>query len=674
MKPSNHSSRRPHRASRGSAVATGALLSVLALTLAVPAVRAAPPDGPEVSTLAAPRAPILTVENIERGQTGYGLTVFSGTAPERFEVEVIGVLRNTDPSGTYILAKLSGHGLEVSGVAAGMSGSPVFIDDRLVGAVAFAWPFAKEAIAGITPIESMRAIAELPSGLLQPPDPLPMAAGAASRVDLASLLSGELPADLLETGLALLAPADGRAPGSRTSIQWLTGGFGEASQAILARSLGAVSASGTGAATSADDLVAGAPVAAVLVDGDLQLAATGTVTERNGDEVLAFGHAFLGLGPLSVPMAGAEILTVLPSSYSSFKISNMGPVVGAFEQDSQSGIRGHLGAEARMIPLHLAIRGVRDRDFEMRLADIPQLVAPLLAASTLGGLDAASFANGAQGIDLEASFQLAGWGDLTVRQSFDGPQAATDTAIYLLSLTSYLTGNPLERVEIEEIAATLVQHRRPRTATLVAAHAERTVVRPGETVRLDLELKSFQGERFRHAVEVAIPDDLPAGKLSLLVGDGESADAARIALEQTQPVSFADALELLRSFHSQRELVILQVFRGDGLSVPGSTLARLPGSVRSIWGAAASESAKPLRLAVSQVEAGELELPVSGLVRIDLDVRRRQPLAADDSGEDAPGEPAGDEGGPDGGPPDGDGAGASPRAPAAGSTAAEGGR
>jgi hypothetical protein len=608
---------------------TGALLALPALSAGPLA--AAPPDPGEAAPPAGERPgegmrlPTLSVDKVERGQTGYGLTVFAGTEPERFEVEVIGVLRNPDPRASYVLARLTGHGLEESGVVSGMSGSPVFIDGKLVGAVAFAWPFAKEAVAGITPIDAMRSIAELPSGIAQ--EPVPLAGGAA--VELPSLLTGELPEGWLDRTLETLGPRPGQGMnGASPAIGWMTSGFGERSVSTLARSLGSVAAGGR-TDGPAGELVAGAPVAAVLVDGDLRLAATGTVTERNGSEVLAFGHPFLGLGPLSLPMASAEILTVLPSNYSSFKISNLGPVVGAFEQDSQAGIRGTLGASAPMVPYTLRIRGLREERFDMRLAAVPQLVPALVAASTMGGIDTASFSNGPQGLDLEATFHLGRWGELPVRQSFDGPAAAGEAVTHLAAFAGFLTGTPLERVEITGLEATLTQVARPRTATLVGAHAERTVVRPGQRVRINLDFKGYQGETFRRAVEVAVPEDLPAGPLVMLVGDGESADAARLALEPAAPVTFAQALTLLRSFHSKRELVVLQVFRGSGLAVAGNTLPRLPGSVRSIWQAASSGSAKPLAVAVEEVEAEELPFPAEGIVRIDFEVRRREPMVAD---------------------------------------------
>lgn len=651
------------------------LLSLLLATLCLPAAGTPAAAAEEGLQEALARLPTLPVEEVHRGQTGYGLTVFAGTTPERFEVEVIGVLRNPDPGSTYVLARLTGNGLEDSGVVSGMSGSPVFVDDRLVGAVAFAWPFAKEAIAGITPIDAMRAIAELPSGM--PPDPVPVSAGSASggpgalpALSLEDLVSGELPEDLLDRALEALQPVSGQGvTGGSPAIGWATAGFGPQARSTLSRSLGVAAGAG-GRTEEAGPLVPGAPVGAVLVDGDLQLAATGTVTERSGEEVLAFGHSFLGLGPLSVPMASAEILTVLPSNYNSFKISNLGPVVGAFEQDSQAGIRGRLGAEAPMIPFDLRVRGLREQDFRMRIAAVPQLVPALVAAATVGGLDSATFSNGPQGLDLEASFDLGEWGELPVRQSFDGPNAAAAAATHLVAFAAYLVQNPLEAVAIEGIEATLTQTARPRTATLVAAHAERTVVRPGESVRLNLDFKRHRGEMFRKSLEVGVPEDLPAGRLSMLVGDGESADATRLAMLPAQPVTFPQALELLRSFHSKRDLMVLQVFQGTGVSVAGDTLPRLPGSIQSVWKAAASGSARPLRLAVQSVEAESLPFPASGIVRIDLEVRRRAPLVAEQAS--GAGEPA-DGPAPEEPPPPDDGAGSEGSDPDSGSASESGG-
>ena len=635
-----------------SPLASAALALAVPLLLTASAARAETPVPPSAAPaaldLAAPGTlEVIPVDEIRPGLTGYGYTVFSGREPERFEAEVVGVMRNATPGTSYILARLSGRGLEKTGVAGGMSGSPVWIDGRLAGAVSFGWPFAHEAIAGITPIEDMRGIAAAEG---RPASAVPAAAGPSSPpVPLERLVTADLPHDLLERELARLRPA--AAAGAVSGIQWSTVGFGAESEAILRRGLGPVAPAGEAASFEPADppLVRGGAVAAVLVDGDLRLAATGTVTDILGDQVLAFGHPFLGLGPVALPMAAAEVVTVLSNAYSSFKISNLGPIVGAFREDRQAGILGRLGETAPTIPLTLRVGGAGDaprREFRMRLAKVPQMTPVLLAVSTLAGLDAATRAGGSQGLDLAARFRLAGHPDLEVRQSFDGDGAGLSSAVYLLSFAGYLLQNDLAEVDIEGIEIDLAQSPRPRVASLVGVNAERTVVRPGDPVRLNLDFTAWRGETFRRTVEVRVPEDAPSGAYHLFVGDGPSVDAARLAVQRAAPVNIRQALEMMRSFHSRSDLLVMGVARGSGLTVAGEVMPNLPGSVRSIWSAASSGSAVPLRLAVVQQDVEPMGVPVQGLVRIDLRVERREPLtreaAENGAGEDAGGEPAGE--------------------------------
>ncbi len=583
--------------------------------------------------------PTIDLDEVKIGQKGYGLSVFSGGEPERFDVEVIGVMRNISPDMSYILARLSGRGLESSGVAAGMSGSPVFLDGRLAGAVSFGWPFSKEAICGITPIALMRSLATLGGPLPTTPPP---------PVELAGLLAGRIPADLLVRQLSRLRPRLAGAPeGAQAGVEWATSGFGELSRGLLRQSLGAVASTGKAAAAPGarpPDLVPGSSVAAVLVSGDFQLAATGTVTDHLGDRILAFGHPFLGLGPIRVPMAAAEVVTVLSSQYTSFKITNLGQTVGAFEQDRKAGIEGRLGAAAPMIPMRLRIGGGvppgsaaragvggagsapgagTARQFQVQLADVPELL-PLLAGSTLlAGLESASYAGGPQDIEMTARFRLAPHGDLVIHQSFDGDNAGTAMAGHLLALAAYLMQSPLERVRIEGLEVDVEQSPQPRAASLLAAHVDRTVVHPGDRLGVSVELAAYRGERFRHSFQVELPRDLPLGRYSLLVGDGASADAARLALAPIEPNTFSQALGLLRSLHSRRDLTLLGFYSVPGLSVAGEAMPQLPGSVRSLWSAADPTGVVPLRAAILQERHETMAVPLDGLMRIDLEVRRR---------------------------------------------------
>lgn len=604
-------------------------LSAIVATLSLPAVPATAweSDLPPGATpaIAGPSAlPTIGVDEIRPGQKGYGLSVFAGTEPERFEVEIVGVWRNTGPELNYILGRLTGKGLERIGVASGMSGSPVFIDGKLAGAVAFSWPFSHEAIAGIMPIESMRRLSTLGGGAppVVPPPP----------VDLAALRRGQIPKDLFQRELSRLQPK--LALDARAGVQWSVGGFSERSQALLQTALGSVAPAGEIPGGGPEKLALGSSIAAVLAEGDFRMAATGTVTDLYGDHVLAFGHPFLGLGPIRVPMATAEVVTILSNSYSSFKIANLGQTIGAFEQDRQAGIQGRIGQTVEMTPVTVRIAGVGSkREYHSRIADVPMFTPMLIGSSVLAGLDSASYTAGAQSVDLDARFRVRGHGDVRIRQSFDGDSAGIEVAGYVLAVAGYLVQNPHERVSFDEIEIEVAQSPQPRAATLIGANADRTVVRPGERVGLSLDLVAWRGERFRRSMNLTLPEDLPAGRYSLIVGDGASVDAARQALEPAAPVTFPQALEYLRSLHSRRDLMVLGVYGGPGLSVAGEVMPRLPGSVRSLWSAAASGSATPLRSTIAQEHREELDMPVDGAVRIDLEVRRRDPVVG---GESAP--------------------------------------
>jgi hypothetical protein len=546
-------------------------------------------------------------------------------------------VRNQSPDTSFIIARLSGEfegaTLEETGVIAGMSGSPVFIDEKLVGAVAFSWNFTRGAIAGITPIEGMRRLSELPS---------PREAAAAPPLPLARLLTTDLPEDLLERRLERLRPP-ARA-GNPASVQWSVAGFGEGAREMLAGALGTVVPSGGGAASSSandsgGELVPGDAVAAVLIDGDLRLAATGTVTDRLGDSILAFGHPFLGLGPIRIPMASAEIVTVVSNQSSSFKLANLGRRVGAFEQDRLLGIEGRLGAEAPMIPLAVTIgavgEGGGDDVYRMEVASLPLLTPTLLAVASIGALDVSRYTSGSIGLDLKARLVTREHGELHLDQSFDGGSALVQAVTYLLSAAGYLLQNDLEKVEITEAEIELRHADRPRTVKLVGASAERSVVEPGQRVTLHLDLVPYRGAPYRHSVQVQVPEDAPDGPYYFFAGDGASIDATRLTIEPREPIRLSQALRLLRSYHPRRQLGVLGVFAGRGLAVAGEVLPQLPGSVASIWSAAASGSATPLRLVVSEEQFETLGQPLEGLVRIDVEVRRKEPLGA---AEPSPGE------------------------------------
>lgn len=579
----------------------------------------------------APRGEILPLEQVQAGQSGYGLSVFAGSEPERFDVEVLGVLRNQAPEQSYILARLSGRNLENTGVISGMSGSPVYIDGRLAGAVAFSFPFAVDPVAGITPIESM-------IGLTEAPHEPPPAVATASVPDLRDLVEPTGDAQALVDVLARLrgSTADGRVRG----VEWLGQGFTGRSHSLLEQGLGVLALSGsTQGRTSApaSALAPGSAVAGLLIDGDLRLAATGTVTDRLDDgRILAFGHPFLGLGPIRVPMATAEVITVVDSQMSSFKLANVGEAVGAFDLDRLSGLRGQIGLEASMMPLQVTVRGTRSQTFDLRVARIPSMTPTLVALSTLGSLDSASYTAGSQGLDLTLAARLDGYPEVVLEQSFDGPDAAMQAVVYVLAAATFLEHNPWAELSLDSMDVELTQHAEPRVAQLVDAYASHTVVRPGDDVQLTVEMRAWRGDVVRRNLPLTLPQALPAGRYHLLVGDGPSIDGMRLAVERTAPVRIEQALELLRGLHSRRELVTLGLFTDRGLSIAGEALPQLPGSLQSLWAAAGSGSAVPLRYAIGQQQVVALEQPMLGVARVTLKVQRRQPLGGEEAEEARP--------------------------------------
>ncbi|MDE2923754.1 MAG: hypothetical protein OYL92_07070 [Acidobacteriota bacterium] len=564
----------------------------------------------------------IGVDEVSRGQTGYGLSVFAGSEPERFGVEVVGVLREMDPGTSFIVARLSGKGLEESGVVAGMSGSPVYIDDRLAGAVAYSWAFTSEALALITPIAAMRQLSSLDPGeaaggslgLSAPGTPAPFERSVRQILEPPEDVAEAVREVVAEQLGALLAPADWGGRGA--SIATL--GFGEPVRRMLA-----AAPAGRAEPSDAPDLGAGSAVAGVLIDGDLKLAVGGTVTRVEDGEVLAMGHPYLGVGPLGVPMATVEVVGVVPRLNSSTRLSNIGPVVGAFDQDRFAGLRGTLGAEARTIPMTIDVEtpNGESRRFDLRLADLPIMLPSLVGIPTMQALDSASYGAGESSLDMSGTLRLRGHDDVPLRQVFDGSNPGTRAAFYLIALVGALVHSDYEAVEVEGVDLTLRQGHAPRTITIERAQASSTRVHAGDTVQVVFDLRRHRGDRFQETLDVVVPEDRRPGRYYLFVGDGVSIDAARLQLQPGKASSLEDELKLLRSFKSQSRLAALGVVPARGLIVEGRPMPDLPATVRSIWQASPLQGEpRALNLAIVSEDGRDLGTPLDGLFRIDLQI------------------------------------------------------
>src|SRR5450756_1624871 len=313
-------------------------------------------------TAAAQPFDILPPEKLVAGMKGYGVTdMGDGKGIQRFDVEILGLLKRYAPGQDLILARVSGIGLEKAGIIAGMSGSPIYVDGKLVGALAYGWPFSKEPICGITPIQSMLDIRHAPAA-----PPVPIAGSAASTASVISAFSSGRFTDRFSDLLKPFQASSGDSPaalplpvsfGGSLSPGTVFNRIAEAANWMTVPS-GASASPATPTSKPAGASAAlkpGSAVATQLLSGDMDLSATGTVTWVEGNSVLAFGHPFLSMGPVSMPMAQAEVLTVLPSLFRSFKFAATGPVLGSITQDRSTGILGTFGTRAPMVPITVRI-------------------------------------------------------------------------------------------------------------------------------------------------------------------------------------------------------------------------------------------------------------------------------------------------------------------------------
>jgi hypothetical protein len=562
----------------------------------------------------------MPVSEIRVGMVGIGRTVFEGTRVDEFKVHILGVIENVmGPRRTLILSRLEGGPLAETGVIAGMSGSPVYIDGRLIGAVSYSLgAFPKEPIAGITPIDEMLADASVDS-------PRPSAARVQvdlplSRENLTAAFRkalawnrpfAERPGDATLIGAATLPGLSGFEVGTMLrpiATPLVVGGFSGGFDGPLGeqfRDAGFVptmaSAAGQEPAPAVTrPLEPGDALGVNFVTGDFLLGATGTVTQVDGDRVYAFGHPMYNLGPTDFPMTRAYVYTLLPSLSSSTKLASTGETIGTLLHDRPTTIAGRLGPGPRMIPVSVALTSdhAPARTFHFNVVR-DQLFTPLMTSSVLANLFAAYERQfGASTFTVQGSVQVGGHGSIALDNLFSGDDAANGAASAIIGPLTALVGNDYERVDIEQIALTINSVEEDRTATLERVWIDDPRPRPGRTVPLKVLLRPHRGEDIIRTLNVEIPPNA-SGSLSLLVTDGARlTQAEQREARLPQPRSVPQLLRALNRERRNDRLYVRLLSAQPGAVVNGELLASLPPSVlavmesdRSTGGTAALSSA-----------------------------------------------------------------------------------
>ncbi len=572
----------------------------------------------------------LPIDQVKPGQVGLGHTVFQGETLESFKVHILGVLRSViAPGRDLILARLEGGPLAKTGVIAGMSGSPVYIDGRLAGAVAYSLgSFTTEPIAGITPIgemiETARLTAPLPPG---PPVEVPsyITADALWRT-LARTPgpSGVFPVaggHLRQAAPGLSMP-DASATLRRIATPLSLSGLDPVMAAplteVLARA-GFVATQAPGGAHAdpargAGTLRPGDPIGVTLLSGDYNVGATGTVTAVDGTRVYAFGHPLYNLGPVRLPMTRAYVETILPSLQSSTKIASTGAVIGTFSQDRATVLAGTLGPGPDTIPITIALENPQGQRRQVRLSAIENpFFTPLLAFVSLGSaLSTFERDLGVNTYALRARIQVRGHDPIAFDDVFTGDGAATAAAASLSVPLAALISNDREHVRIEQIAVEVRSAERARVSAIERVWVDAGEIRPGRRVPVKILLRPYRGpDEIR-----TVPIDIPAwadSPLTLVVADG-----ARFAqFEQRDgqaapaPQSVAQLVAQLRQVRRNNRVYVRLFARDAGATAGGTVMPGLPNSVLAVieGDRAASGGA-----AVSGAPAGAWDLAVDHAV------------------------------------------------------------
>jgi len=505
-------------------------------------------------------------------------------------------------AGSLLLIEVSGHGLEESSIAQGMSGSPIYLDGRFAGALAFGWGGALRPIAGVTPAAEMLA---LPTNIPE----VARTRGATSAVNAADLVPMTSGAAELAEGIWGPDEAGWEPPqgGATAATDWpeprqmwlrlaaaLAGDYpalDTGPDQWLFRSLGAVATGATGAAGSTGGsaaLVPGAACAVPLVTGDASLGAIGTVTWVDGNQVLMMGHPFMQRGPVNMPLATARVLTVFPSRNMSFKMGSIGEVVGTVHHDLRAGLSGRLGPAPAMVPVTVTVADADEvgQTYHFQVVEdaflTPTLVFWTLYNSLLVTGDDASLQMTRYEVESVWDGPGAIGGEpLITRGVAAGPQGASGLAREVMGPLSMLLNNPYAEVSLQEVRVRLVRTRPVSSATVVGLTSPRTVVKPGDQVVFRAEIEPRQGVRETITFPVTLPVQMAPGPYRVVVASAAELFAleSRRAAGRFQPANLSGVLELLRSSRGRDTLVLAIFAPGRSMVLQGREMRNLPRSV-----------------------------------------------------------------------------------------------
>ena len=549
---------------------------------------------------------IMPLNQIHEGMKGVALTVFQGVKPESMEVEVLGVMRNVNgPKGDIILVRLHGTKPEYTGVVAGMSGSPVYFDGKLAGALAFRiGEFSKEPIAGVTPIEEMLEINVLDHNSAHGPAPATLQAS----------LPNDSPADADSSSYGAATPTASPGESMAVPAQNFSQNYGNYLKPIetplvfngfsaetLQRygsqfaAVGIVPVMGIGSASDRkqpEPIEAGSAVSAVLVRGDMDIAATCTVTYVDPQRLLACGHPLLQFGDVDLPMTKATVLATLPSPLNAFKIVNTTETVGAFVQDRQSGIMGVPGRESKMIPVTVAMhsmgeRGPTTKEFHYEILNNARLSPLAMMATVFNALHGTNEYGEDITYRMNGVLSVKGYPDVTLRNMFapqdNGQPAAALAAATIGDRFGRIYSNAFDIPDVQGVKLDFDLVRERRSARLEAARTDMTEARPGDQIVVETVIRPYRGERLVRQISIRIPTSTSKGTLRVLVSDGDTIDRMhRGTPMMNRGLGLAPTIALLNKERANDRVYVSLIQSDPEAMIADKVMPTLPLSVMNV--------------------------------------------------------------------------------------------
>ncbi|MBP1626333.1 MAG: hypothetical protein H6Q00_808 [Holophagaceae bacterium] len=555
----------------------------------------------------------MGIHEIRPGMKGIGRTVFLGGKIEKFNFEVLGVQRGTAPGRNMILVRASGGPLAETGIMQGMSGSPCYIDGKLIGALSSGWQFQKEPIAGVTPIgemlDQLKDLAETPAirtplilPKLEPPKVLKSALRG-EMIPLSQLMgTGAEQMPLILTGSNLDPEVKALWEGS--SVQFATAANG------AGHGLG-----------EASPLEPGGMASIALMQGDMEFAASGTITYVSGKKVLLFGHPLFNLGPVDLPLWSATVAGNVASYSTSFKLAQPVAPVGALRLDRSTGVAGTLGAEAKMIPLRVGLNlgGKRTLNYRFEIMDHPTATPALAATAVMQTLNSQVRALGFTSLALQGNIKVAGQPPIQIENMVADLNSAR-IAQYVGGILQAITLNPFERPVFEGISISIKAEERLDRTAIAGVRTLKARVKRGEVLPVLVTLQNIQGVRETATFNVNVPSSAKPGTATLMVGDGFSllnADPDERAIEIA---SLGDMVRLINGSLRNNHAYALLVQARPGAGLRGTRIEGVPPSVSAMLGSDGDSRTNQLQKHIIGRALLPLEREVNGLVSLEVEI------------------------------------------------------